>query len=286
MIDFKRLMFDNDLNQLKLGEILKIKQPEVSKLINKRRDISPGLMELLIAHFGEATIKAYTIDDNIIELHKTPQTRQIQASIVSAEIVEEAKVEAKEELRAELSIPVISSEVSTRTGFNIVEYIEENGGELEHINPSELMRGASAAEKVLTTSMMPTFIPGDIVFVRVLHDKEKIVDGATYYFNLRSRPTMIRKAKFAPDGKLRLVAKNRDFGEIIIDRNDVLHIAKIIGLLRMTFTDQYDEIEALRAKKDQQIDNLIEEVRDSGKRTDRMMNQNLELMQKLMEKLR
>lgn len=286
MLMLKQLALSQKCNQDEIAIILKTQQSEVSKMMNGHRKITDEHIDLLIEHFGKEAVEAYMVDDSMVDLYTSPQAKQVAATIIPAEIVEEAKVEAKEELRAELSIPVISSDVSTRTGFNIVEYIEENGGELEHINPSELMKGASAAEKVLTTSMMPTFIPGDIVFVRVLHDKEKIVDGATYYFNLKARPTMIRKAKFTPDGKLRLVAKNRDFGEIVIERADVIHIAKIEGLLRLTFNDQYDEIETLRAKKEQQIDNLIDEIRDSGKRTDRMMSQNFELMQKLMEKLK
>lgn len=286
MIDFKRLMFDNDLNQLKLGEILKIKQPEVSKLINKRRDISPGLMELLIAHFGEATIKAYTIDDNIIELHKTPQTRQIQASIVSAEVVEEVKAEIEE---AE-SVPIVPEEIANKPGSNIKEYIEKNEDELERINPSKLLQGAELAEKILSASMLPTFAPGDIVFARFLPDKNHLIDGKTYYFDLKNRPTMIRTVKIDGD-TLRLVALHPNFGDIIIHKNEVLNVAKIIGLLRMTFGNQYSEIEAIRAKKDQQIDKLLEyigtsmdEISKSGARTDRVMEQNAELMRKLLEK--
>jgi hypothetical protein len=291
MIDLKRLAFDNELGQKELGEILGIKQSQVSLMVNGRRDITPTHIDLLIKHFGKDTINAYTIDDNIVNITRTPQVKPFQGSIVSAEIIEEAKEEGKEELRTELSIPVISSEMSTKTGFNIAKYIKENESELEQINPSELMKGANAAERVLTTSMLPTFTPGDIVFVKILHDKDKIIDGATYYFNLQSRPTMIRKAKIEPNGKLRLVAKNRDFGEIIIDRADVLNVAKIVGLLRMTFTDQYDEIEALRAKKEQQVDNLIEhlstamqEISKQGSRTDRIMDQNAELIRRILNK--
>ena len=291
MLMLKLLAVSQKCNQEDIAAILKTQQSEVSKMMNGHRKITDEHIDLLIEHFGKEVVDAYIVDDDVVDMTRTPQVKQIQASIVSAEIIEEAKEEGKEELRTELSIPVISPEMSTKTGFNIAKYIKENESELEQINPSELMKGANAAERVLTTSMLPTFTPEDIVFVKILHDKDKIIDGATYYFNLQSRPTMIRKAKIEPNGKLRLVAKNRDFGEIIIDRADVLNVAKIVGLLRMTFTDQYDEIEALRAKKEQQVDNLIEhlstamqEISKQGSRTDRIMDQNAELIRRILDK--
>lgn len=306
MTDFQLFIKTNKLKQKQVAEYLGTSPQYISQVAKGTSLLSDDKYELLVRsnwntsmlkipsyiNVPSAVMSPYTDSDQINSQQNTfaeamkaarniiTDASSVNMDIIPAEVVEEVR----EELRAELSIPVISSEVSTKTGFNIVEYIEANESELEQINPSELFKSANAAEKVLTTSMLPTFAPGDIVFVRVLQDRDKIVDGATYYFNIKSRPTMIRKAKIDPNGKLRLVAKNKDFGDIIIDRSEVLHIAKIVGLLRMTFTDQYDEIEALRSKKEQQIDNLIEEIRDAGKRADILMSHNLELMKKLLEK--
>ena len=282
MIDLKKLMFDKRLSQTKLGEILKIKQPEVSKLINGRRDIKQEHIDLLAAYYGQNTIESYIVSEEVKEVFCAPQARQIQASIIPAEVVEEVKAEIEE---AE-SVPIVPEE----PGFNIKEYIEKNEDELERINPSKLLQGAELAEKILGASMLPTFAPGDIVFARFLPDKNHLIDGKTYYFDLKNRPTMIRTVKIEGD-TLRLVALHPNFGDVIIHKNDVLNVAKIIGLLRMTFGDQYSEIEAIRTKKDQQIERLIEhighsmaEISKSGARTDRVMEQNAELMRKLLEK--
>lgn len=286
MIDLKKLMFDKSLSQTKLGEILKIKQPEVSKLINGRRDIKQEHVDLLAAYYGQNAIESYIVSEEVKEVFYAPQARQIQASIIPAEVVEEVKAEIEE---AE-SVPIVPEEVSSKPDFNIKEYIKNNEDELERINPSKLLQGAELAEKILGASMLPTFAPGDIVFARFLQDKNHLIDGKTYYFDLNNRPTMIRTVKIEGD-KLRLVALHPNFGDIVINRSEVLNVAKIVGLLRMTFGDQYSEIEAIRTKKEQQIDKLIEyignsmtEISKAGARTDRMMEQNNDLIKKLLEK--
>lgn len=185
----------------------------------------------------------------------------IDLSVVPAAVVEEIKEELRpevaEEIKEELAIPIISSEVASAPNTNIKTYIKEKGDELKHIFIGDLMEGAKVAECVEKVSMWPTFQPGDWVFIKFI-DKNSIVDGNTYYFDLNTRPTMIRKVKIEGD-KLRLIAKNPSYGDIVIDNDEVNNIAEIVGLYRSYFGDQYDEIEAVRRKKDEQVDNLIEQ---------------------------
>jgi signal peptidase I len=105
--------------------------------------------------------------------------------------------------------------------------------------------------------MLPTFQPGDWVFVKFIN-KDNITDGETYYFDFNTRPTMIRKVKIEGDN-LRLIAKNPQFGDIIIKREEINNIGDIVGLFRGYFGDQYDDIEAMRRKKDEQVNTLIEQ---------------------------
>lgn len=213
----------------------------------------------------------------------TPEERQdaesgMDLSVVPAEIVEEIEEKVKEEM----AIPIITPEIASAPNTNIKKYIRDKGDELKRIYINDLTQGAKVAECVESTSMWPTFQPGDWVFVKFI-DKDSIIDGKTYYFDLNTLPTMIRKVKIE-NNKLRLIAKNPNYGDIIIKHDEVNNIAKIVGMWRSYFGDQYDEIEAVRAKKEQQIGNLIDEIRDAGKRTDVLMHQNLELMKKLLEK--
>ena len=129
----------------------------------------------------------------------------------------------------------------------------------DYMNLLALAEDPDIAEQVAGTSMLPTFAPGDVVFIKFLPDKAKIIDGKTYYFDLKTLPTMIRKVKFEQGDRLRLVAKNPAFADITINRCDILNIGRVIGMFRQTFGDQYDEIEEVRRRKDGQIDKLIDQ---------------------------
>ena len=190
------------------------------------------------------------------------------------------------------SFPVLPEEVTTSPNTDVLKYVEENGSELETINPSLLLANAKVdvAERIKRTSMLPTFQPNDTVFIRFIKDKMKIVDGETYYLDCKNRPTMIRLVKFEVGDKLRLIAKNPQYGDIVIERSDIINIGVVVALFRMTFGDQYSEIEALRRQKDeqmeelnQQINNFIDiqremvaEIRESGKRNDRLIDKLIE----------
>ena len=179
------------------------------------------------------------------------------------------------------SFPVLPEEVTTSPNTDIVKYVEENGSELETINPNQLLNDAKVdvAERIKRTSMLPTFQPGDAVFIRFIKDKMKIVDGETYYLDCKNRPTMIRLVKLEPDGKLRLIAKNSQYGDIIIDRYDIINIGVVVALFRMTFGDQYSELEALRRekdaereKKDTQIDKMLEMMQAQGEQQSKLID--------------
>ena len=262
--NFKQFMFDNSLIQTDMAQIIEESQSVISFLVNGKRIANKRHLDLLKQRFGEEVIEQYMIDVDEI---RNKIARQVPATIIPAEIVEEIKDEVSE---AE-SIPILSEDLSTATDLDIRAYLDENGGELERINPSQMLQRADLAEKVIKTSMLPTFAPGDIVFVRFMRDKAKLVDGDTYYFDLKSRPTMIRKVKIEGD-KLRLVALNPDYGDIVTDRNDIISVAKIIGLLRMTFADFYSDAEETRRRKDQQIENLIGQFEQWGARENRLID--------------
>lgn len=181
---------------------------------------------------------------------------------IPAEIVEEIREELKEEVKAEIveaeSIPMVSGEISATSGVDVKAYIEENEDELEYINPSQKVGHANHAEQLTDMAMAPSFLPGDFMFLKFLKDKSAIVDGKMYYFNTKNRSSMIRKVK-VEGNCLRLIAENPTFGDIIMPKDDVIRVAKIVGMLRLTFGDYYAGIEAVRKQKDAQIDAIIEQ---------------------------
>lgn len=263
MVNFKQLMFDKGLNQRDLAQIWGISQSLVSKVIRGERGVPVYYIDKLVERFGEDVINQYTTPDKPFE----GITQTAEVTLLTPEVVAEIKEEVREEIEEVESFPVLPEDVTTSPNTDVLKYVEENGSELETINPNQLLIGAKVdvAERIKRTSMLPTFQPEDTVFIRFIKDKMKIVDGETYYLDCKNRPTMIRLVKFEPDGKLRLIAKNSQYGDILIERTDIINIGVVVALFRMTFGDQYSELETLRRekdaereKKDSQIDKMLE----------------------------
>ena len=267
LTEFQLFIKSNKLKQKQVADYLETSPQYINQVAKGLCDLSDEKYERLVQSDWDVSmlnIPSYIkVPATISVFSPTDEERKeigegVDIKAYPAEVVEEIKAEVAEEIKEEMAIPIISPEIANDPKTNIKKYIDDKADELEHINPSDLTHQADGAERIRKTSMLPTFAPGDIVFVKFIKDKHNIIDGQTYYFDMRTRPTMIRRVKIEGD-KLRLIAKNPAFGDILVSFDDILNIADIVGLFRCSFGDQYDEIEAVRRKKDEQIDNLLEQ---------------------------
>lgn len=275
----KSLMKSRAIKANKFASDINYSESSLSKILNGKR---PAPISLL-----EAISQTYNVSMEWLQTGTDTCTGEAISNMENTTDCEEAEVME--------SFPMLPEVVAESQNTNIEAYIEENSSELERVNPSSLLSASHAAERILRTSMLPTFQPEDIVFVRFLPDRMKLCDGDIYYLNCNNRPTMIRRVKFEPDNKLRLLAQNPQYGDVIIARDDIINVGTIVGMLRLTFGDQYSEIEAIRRQKDEQIENrskqvdnmlemqreLVAEIREQGKRCDK----DRERMDKLIDKL-
>ena len=264
MIDLRRLLFDNDLSQRDLATIIGEYQSVISLLMTGKRKLMDRHIDALVAHFGKETIDAYTTPDAPI----VPITQPATVTIFDPTTV----AEMKEELIEEEAIPMLPSEIATEPEQDIRAYIESSGSELERVNPTQLLRHADVAEKILHTSMFPTFQPEDIVFVRFIPHAMQIVDGNTYYIDSKTYPTLIRRIKLEGDSHLRLIAQNKQFADIVMPRTDINNLGAIVGLLRMNFGNQYDEMEELRHKKDSHLERMMEMLERSAEQQSKLID--------------
>lgn len=253
MLLLKKLAQAQKCKQEDIAIILNTQQSEVSKMMNGLRQITEEHIELLIAHFGRDVVESFIVDDDVVDIFSTPQARQFEAKIYPAEMVEEVKAE----VISEAVVPIVPKEIAQKASTNIKKFIEENASELEHFDPLSITAEVDGAERVCTTSMATTFVPGDVVFVRFLKDKTHIIDGAMYYFDLKTRPTMIRMVKIVDDDRLLLRALNPRYGDVYISKDEINNIGELKGMYRATFSDLSAEIEEVRRKKDEQVDKLI-----------------------------
>ncbi len=154
-------------------------------------------------------------------------------------------------------IPILPFNTINTAEINIQKFIKENGNKLKQISLNKLVQYANCAEQVCTTAMVPTFTPGDMIFIRFLSDKTSIIDGDIYYFNMKTLPNMIRKVKINGD-QLLLIANNPAFEDISISYDEIFNIADIVGLFRSSFDYQHADIEVIRKEFDSRIDKLID----------------------------
>lgn len=277
VFNFKQFMFDKSLRQSDLAQILGESQSVISYFVNGKRAPMDRHLNMLEKEFGSDVISQYLIDT---DKYRDIVGQSVPATIIPAEVVEEIK----EEVAQAESVPMLPRDVSIATDVNIRNYIVENGDELRRINPSQMLHEANPdiAERVLQPSMLPTFAPGDTIFIRFIKDKAKLIDGKIYHFDLKALPTMIRMVKIEGE-KIRLIATNSNFGDMVVDRTDIVSVAEIVGLLRMTFVDFYSDLERERKQKDEQItemisshtaqvDNLIKQIAKFGEREDRLID--------------
>ncbi len=274
MIDIKALMFDKSLSQRRLAEIMKTTQSEVSQIANANRRMLRKHIDGLIEYFGEETISQYVISN------------ELQVGGAKDAVVEDAVVEVEDVRsvsRDDISIPVLPDEIISRRDLDICKYVQNNGSELASIDPRSLVEGAEFAMEILKDSMSPDIAQGDIVFLKFLPQMAKLHSGSVYFIDTPAYAGVIRDVYIDGD-TITLRARNPKYGDIVLNAaTDHFSAANIIGIFRKNFTSSYSQIEAVRQKKDEQIDQflatnskLIEEIQRRGERVDRLIDKLME----------
>ena len=274
MVDIKALMFDKSLSQRRLAEIMNTSQSEVSQIANSKRRMLRKHIDGLIDYFGEEIISQYMVSEK-------PQVDYVDDSnSTAATLVAEDDAQSSKD---ENNIPVLPGEIINRRNLDIYKYIQNNGSELISIDPRSLVEGAEFAMEILKDSMSPDIMQGDIVFLKFLPKTAKLHSGAMYFIDTPAYAGVIRDVYIEGDA-MTLRARNPKYGDIVLDlEKDDITAANIIGIFRKNFTSSYSQIEAVRQKKDEQIDQflassskLIEEIQRRGDRVDRLIDKIME----------
>lgn len=274
MVDIKALMFDKSLSQRRLAEIMNTSQSEVSQIANSKRRMLRKHIDGLIDYFGEEIISQYMVSEKP-QVDYVDDSNSTTATIVADDDAQSSKDEN--------NIPVLPGEIINRRNLDIYKYIQNNGSELISIDPRSLVEGAEFAMEILKDSMSPDIMQGDIVFLKFLPKTAKLHSGAMYFIDTPAYAGVIRDVYIEGD-TMTLRARNPKYGDIVLDlEKDDITAANIIGIFRKNFTSSYSQIEAVRQKKDEQIDQflassskLIEEIQRRGDRVDRLIDKIME----------
>jgi SOS-response transcriptional repressor LexA len=274
MVDIKALMFDKSLSQRELAEIMNTSQSEVSQIANAKRRMLRKHIDGLIDYFGEETISQYMVSE------KSQDGCVNDLNAMATTLVTDDDLQFSKD---DNNIPVLPGEIINRRNLDICKYVQNNGSELASIDPRSLVEGAEFAMEILKDSMYPDIAQGDIVFLKFLPRTAKLHSGAIYFIDTPAYAGVIRDV-YIDGSVMTLSARNPKYGDIVLDlERDQFTAANIIGIFRKNFTSSYSQMEAVRQKKDEQIDQflatnskLIEEIQRRGERVDRLIDKLME----------
>lgn len=260
-LNYKQLMFDKGINQVRLSEILGISQPMVSKIIKGERSLQQHHIDALIGEFGEDVVNSYYIHQNI----DTPQVQEATVTIYDAEVIEEIKEEIKEEVLKKtvvitpdvLSDPEIDIKAEYRDG-NLDEYKKP----IQDLLPDNHMTVYTYCD-----DMDPEIRSGEPVLVQLLPAGIGIIAGRMYFIDLPSGG-IIRYIAKEENGKLHLKARNRNYGDMIVDREEVqsLSLVKLILHTPRAMSEAEKSATELLENKDKHLDRLLDQLEKGGER--------------------
>lgn len=273
MVDIKRLLFDNDLSQRDLAAIMGEYQSVISLLMTGKRKLMDRHIEALIAHFGKETIDAYTIPDTPI----TPEVHEATVTIFDPETIEEIKEELIEEVRAEeiKKTIVLTPDIIRDPDIDIkAEY--KKGNLDEYAKPTQDIVPANHI-KVYTycDDMEPEIRAGEPVLVQMLPTGISIVPGQMYFIDLPSGG-IIRYIEKEVDGVIYLKARNSNYGDIAVHRDEVQSLSLVRLIMRTPRAMSMKESTAteLLVNKDRHLDRLLDQMEKGGER-ERMLIEHL-----------
>lgn len=273
MVDLKRLMFDMSLSQRELAQIIGTAQSEISHFANGRRDLKGQYLQSLIAHFGQETIDAYTRPDKPFE----GITTDAEVTILNPEVIEGIKEGLIEEVRAEeiKKTIVLTPDIIRDPDIDIkAEY--KKGNLDEYAKPTQDIVPANHI-KVYTycDDMEPEIRAGEPVLVQLLPAGISIVPGQMYFIDLPSGG-IIRYIEKEVDGVIYLKARNSNYGDIAVHRDEVQSLSLVRLIMRTPRAMSMKESTAteLLVTKDRHLDRLLDQMEKGGER-ERMLIEHL-----------
>ncbi|MBR3591038.1 MAG: helix-turn-helix domain-containing protein [Alistipes sp.] len=270
MLILKQLAKDYETTQIELARIMGVNQSEISKMMNGLREIKREHIELLEAHFGKDVVSHYIVDDAQYEAWRSRTARQIQGSIIPADIVEEIKEEGAEE--ANLVVPYVSKDLVQARDANIRELVLKKAPELKYKALSDVFGDVDYVQKVITTAMMPLFQPGDLLFIRFLPDHAKVISGAIYLIDTRLYGAMVRQVTVDGD-TFRLTSRNPEYEQLEVQREDIYSVGIVAHMVRSDFNmpSEFPNTIQMMNNRDKQIDSLIAQIDKAGERENRLI---------------
>lgn len=277
--DLKKFAFDYNLNQTALGRILKIDQPAVSMMINGNRKFKEEHLALLRAEFGDG-VDSYIVNEDTKRIFTSPQPRQVTATIIPAEVVDDIKKEQYQEANSAVVIeqpPLVPDNIVRKPEVDILEWADNADSEHTQnaFNIANILKRTRFIIKMNNSAMLPTLSQTDFLFLKPFAEGSEIIDGEIYGIETRAWGILIRHLYNEGDHILARPKNTLEYGDIRIPKKDVRNKYHIVfrGSTHLSSTpnNEAEHIKQLQ-RQGEHITSLIDEVVSSGKRQDRLIS--------------
>ena len=131
-------------------------------------------------------------------------------------------------------LPYVKGELVQARNVNIRMLVKNEAHKLEHRSLRDMIGNPDYVQKVITEAMMPTFQPGDLLFIQFLPENAKLISGAIYLIDTRVYGAMVRQVFVEQDYYI-LHSKNPEYKELKLKKQDVYSFSLVLHSLRSDF---------------------------------------------------
>lgn len=226
----------------------------------------------------------------------------IDLSIVPVELVEKLKEEVKAEMETSGEVvpieqpPLVPDKVVRDPNVTVLDWVNDpdNDHSQNAFNFASILRRTKCILQMDNNAMAPALYQNEFIFLKPFANDSEIIDGEIYGIETKARGILIRFLYDDGDCYLTRPKNTREFGDIRIPKDKVVNKYYIVfhGSNRLSsLPDSEGEMIKQLGQQDKYISSLIDqtgvamsEIIKQGARADRLMEQNAELVKKLIEK--
>ena len=210
--------------------------------------------------------------------------------------VPEPRVEDAEILETLEAVPVLSHDQVKAPNFDVKRHVDSGSKQIQRLPIAQILAKFGEFEVVSPTyrdSMIPAYMPGDFLFVQYKRDWDNTqsLKQGIYLIDMRIHGSILCMAEDMEDGTLKLSFKNsKKYKPMVIPKDIVLSVATVSFLIRMgDMAFDVEDTAYLQHLLDCQIDQynqLMVQYGKTGDRVSRVIDQNQQLIDTLIEKLK
>lgn len=226
----------------------------------------------------------------------------IDLSIVPVELVEKLKEEVKAEMETSGEVvpieqpPLVPDKVVRDPNVTVLDWVNDpdNDHSQNAFNFASILRRTKCILQMDNNAMAPALYQNEFIFLKPFANDSEIIDGEIYGIETKARGILIRFLYDDGDCYLTRPKNTREFGDIRIPKDKVVNKYYIVfhGSNRLSsLPDSEGEMIKQLGQQDKYISSLIDqagvamsEIIKQGARADRLMEQNAELVKKLIDK--